>query len=143
MFMDNYLSLYMLPEFAMPKPIGFYLKELDGLITGAMAEVFAKRGLQRRHWQVLATLPDTPDSVSVGLAPFWTEEAITLTEVLDDLSGLVTVGELIELTDEGRVVRDELEEGVRGVRERVMAGLTGEDYERCVATLERMCANLT
>ncbi|GLZ76958.1 hypothetical protein Afil01_17650 [Actinorhabdospora filicis] len=130
------------------KPIGFYLKRLDGLITAAFDEVLAGHGLRRRHWQVLTTLaerPGAPGELAARLAPFWTEEDVSFASVLDDLigRGLVTVADLVEITETGRATQKELEVGVDGFRARMMTGLDREDYEKCVAALDRMCANLT
>lgn len=130
------------------KPIGFYLKRLDGLISAAFDEIFAGRGLRRRHWQVLTTLterPGTPGELAARLAPFWTSDGATFTAVMDDLAarGLVTLGEPVEITAGGSALQRELAAGVEGFRERMMTGLSTGDYEKCVAVLDRMCANLT
>jgi hypothetical protein len=38
------------------RPIGYWLKHLDGLIEAAFSRTLAGQGVTRRHWQALKTL---------------------------------------------------------------------------------------
>src|SRR6266516_4356607 len=102
----------------MQKPIGYWLKTLDLLIDENFDHALAAEGVQRRHWQILnivKTSPATKATIAAALDPFWTEGAITLDDIRERAN----------------------------LREKIMAGLTAEQYTQTVAVLERMAANLT
>ena len=43
------------------RPIGYWLKHLDGLLEQTFDHVLARNGVRRRHWQVLDTLRGGPE----------------------------------------------------------------------------------
>ncbi len=103
--------------------------------------------MQRRHWQILnivKTSPATNAGIAAALGPFWTEGAITLDEVLDDMTrrGWITGQEPRQLTPGGEAALDAIRERTN-LREKIMAGLTAEQYTQAIAVLEQMDANLT
>jgi len=131
----------------MQKPIGHWLKTLDRLIDENFDRALAAEGVQRRHWQILnivKTSPATNSTIAAALAPFWTEGAITLDEVLADMTrrGWITGHEPRQLTAAGEAALDAIRERT-SLREKIMAGLTAEQYTQTVAILEQMAANLT
>jgi len=131
----------------MQKPIGHWLKTLDRLIDENFDRALAAEGVQRRHWQILnivKTSPATNSTIATALGPFWTEGAITLDEVLADMTrrGWITGHEPRQLTAAGEAALDAIRERT-SLREKIMAGLTAEQYTQTVAVLEQMAANLT
>jgi len=131
----------------MQKPIGHWLKTLDRLIDENFDRALAAEGAQRRHWQILnivKTSPATNAKIAAALGPFWTEGAITLDEVLADMTrrGWITGHEPRQLTAAGEAALDAIRERT-SLREKIMAGLTAEQYTQTVAILEQMAANLT
>jgi DNA-binding PadR family transcriptional regulator len=131
----------------MQKPIGHWLKTLDRLIDENFDRALAAEGVQRRHWQILnivKTSPATNSTIAAALGPFWTEGAITLDEVLADMTrrGWITGHEPRQLTAAGEAALDAIRERT-SLREKIMAGLTAEQYTQTVAILEQMAANLT
>jgi hypothetical protein len=135
----------------MDKPIGFWLKHLDGLIDRTFDHVLGRSGLQRRHWQVLNTVHDGGAGagraeVAEALRPFWaTHGGPSQREIVDDLmtrGWLRADGEAYALTDQGRRAHADLLAEVAGIRARSLDGLTGDDYSAAVGTLRRMSANL-
>jgi len=131
----------------MQKPIGHWLKTLDRLIDENFDRALAAEGVQRRHWQILnivKTSPATNSTIATALGPFWTEGAITLDEVLADMTrrGWITGHEPRQLTAAGEAALDAIRERT-SLREKIMAGLTAEQYTQTVAILEQMAANLT
>jgi DNA-binding PadR family transcriptional regulator len=131
----------------MQKPIGHWLKTLDRLIDENFDRALAAEGVQRRHWQILnivKTSPATNSTIAAALGPFWTEGAITLDEVLADMTrrGWITGHEPRQLTAAGEAALDAIRERT-SLREKIMAGLTAEQYTQTVAVLEQMAANLT
>ena len=131
----------------MQKPIGYWLKTLDRLIDENFDRALAAEGVQRRHWQILnivTTSPATRAKIAGALDPFWTEGAITVDEILDDMTrrGWITGQEPRQLTDAGEAALDAIRERTN-LREKIMTGLTAEQYTQTVAVLEQMAANLT
>ena len=131
----------------MQKPIGYWLKTLDRLIDENFDRALAAEGAQRRHWQILnivKTSPATNARIAAALDPFWTEGAITLDEALADMTrrGWITGQEPRQLTHGGEAALDAIRERTN-LREKIMAGLTAEQYAQTVAVLEQMAANLT
>jgi hypothetical protein len=131
----------------MQKPIGYWLKTLDRLIDENFDRALAAEGAQRRHWQILnivKTSPATNARIAAALDPFWTEGAITLDEALADMTrrGWITGQGPRQLTQGGEAALDAIRERTN-LREKIMAGLTAEQYTQTVAVLEQMAANLT
>jgi DNA-binding PadR family transcriptional regulator len=131
----------------MQKPIGYWLKTLDRLIDENLDCALAAERVQRRHWQILnivKTSPSTKAEIAAALDPFWTESAITLDQALADMTrrGWITGPEPRQLTQGGEAALSAIRERTN-LREKIMAGLTAEQYTQTVAVLERMAANLT
>jgi hypothetical protein len=131
----------------MNKPIGYWLKTLDRLIDEYFDRALADQGVQRRHWQILNILQASPApdaEIAAALGPFWAEGAITPGEVLDDLTrrGWITGHEPRQLTQDGEAALDAIRERT-SLCEKIMAGLTAEQYTQTVAVLEQMAASLT
>ncbi|MES4906932.1 MULTISPECIES: MarR family winged helix-turn-helix transcriptional regulator [unclassified Streptomyces] len=132
------------------KPIGYWLKHLDGLIEADFERTLADSGLARRHWQVLHSLstgPKTPDELTAALRPFWGEGAITLDEVLDGLErrgwvareGAEAPYALTPLGVEGHAV---VAGRIGEARRRITGGVSDEEYLATVDVLRRMAENI-
>lgn len=129
------------------KPIGYWLKHLDTLINVHFDRTLADFEIGRRHWQVLNTLAGGPRSgqeLEAALAPFWEEGAVTLAEVLDDLTSRGWVGHSngLSLTDAGTRAHSHVAARIGEAREMMLGGLTADDYLRTVEVLERMSSNV-
>lgn len=131
-----------------PKPIGYWLKHLHNLLETQFDATLADLRLGRRHWQVLNALSCgalTPQELRQALAPFWSEGAIDLDEVRDDLNarGWIGVqGEALALSAAGRAAHAEAEARIDGTRATVLAGLSAEQYAETVRTLSVMAGNV-
>ncbi|MER7794158.1 winged helix DNA-binding protein [Streptomyces sp. NPDC097640] len=132
------------------KPIGYWLKRLDGLIEADFERTLSDSGLVRRHWQVLNTLAEGARStaeLTAALRPFWGEGAVTLDEVLGDLErrGWVVqegAGGPYALTSPGVEGHAVVAERIGAARRRITDGVTGEEYLATVGVLRRMAENL-
>ncbi|GLY80985.1 MarR family winged helix-turn-helix transcriptional regulator [Actinoallomurus iriomotensis] len=130
------------------RPIGYWLKHLDGLLESTLDRALAGHTLSRRHWQAMNAIRDAPltaDGLRDALRPFWGEGAITLEDVLGDLAerGWVTEDDgRYALTAPGRTAHAAVAERVGETRRAVLDGLTEQDYVATVRTLSRMAANL-
>lgn len=135
------------------RPIGYWLKLVDSLISEQFATSLEEHGVTRRQWQLLNLLgakPHTSQELMSALAPFFDEvspegEPASPAEHLSELleSGWVAQdGDSYALTDRGKISLERLTELVEGMRERSSAGVTQEQYETTIATLQRVATNL-
>ena len=137
------------------RPVGYWLKLVDRLIDQSFDDVFHRTGLTRRHWQVLNMIRDgvgdatTVDSV---LSPFTAvggsgpagQAAGVRAEIADlQARGWVTqVGARWEVTVAGQHAYHDLLDAVSVSREQLAEGISREQYEQTIATLEQMARNL-
>jgi DNA-binding MarR family transcriptional regulator len=130
------------------RPIGYWLKKLDGLIDGEFERQLGEAGLSRRQWQLLNLLEDGPRSapeLQAELEPFVQDAPDELSEAL---SGLVTRGwadskdNVVSLTETGQAQFGFVKTKVAEVRQSSMIGISAEEYQATIDLLARMAANL-
>ena len=131
------------------KPIGYWLKHLDGLIESTFEKTLAEEDLCRRHWQIINTLKSSPSDTTVlseALMPFWKEGEVTLDQALHELIGRGWItrldGGFYALTSSGEAAHAAVAERVAVTRRSLMNSLAPEDYSAAVRTLRRMAENL-
>lgn len=139
------------------RPIGFWLKLVDRLIDEQFASTLEEHGVTRRQWQLLNVLSNgeaTVAQLDAAVAPFLSAgigdsgepgEPETSAEHLSELIESAWVDATssgYELTERGTVAFDKLETVVSELRGRLSDGLTAEQYDMTVASLERMARNL-
>ena len=131
------------------RPIGYWLKHLDGLIESTFDKALAEEGLSRRHWQIMNTLKSNPaDTTALGeaLMPFWKEGEVTLDQALHELIGRGWItrldGGFYALTSSSDTAHAAVAERVAATRRSLMSGLAPKDYLATVRTLRRMAENL-
>ncbi|HEU4397797.1 MAG TPA: MarR family transcriptional regulator [Actinomycetota bacterium] len=131
------------------RPIGYWLKHLDGLIEAAFERTLTGQGVTRRHWQALNTLherPSTQTAIADALSPFLTDDPGADQRVIDELvaRGWVEQGEdnVLKLTPVGTGVHAGLLERIQAMRWRLVRGVTQEEYLATVDVLRRMAGNL-
>jgi hypothetical protein len=122
------------------RPIGFWLRAVDRLISREFAEAFAAEEIDRRDWMLLNAL-----SGDVQLPPF-ADRFVRKGKRLRRLEERGWAEEQGDgswtLTDEGRQVRARLAETVDGIRSRVAGAVPPEDYATTIASLEAMAREL-
>ncbi|GIJ46361.1 hypothetical protein Val02_32470 [Virgisporangium aliadipatigenens] len=128
----------------MERPIGYWLKRLDGRIETAFARVLAGEQLTRRHWQLLNVVRETPrDAAGIAgaLHPF--------TGVDETLDGLTRRGWIAGddagrygLTPAGVAGYAAVAEKAHAMRAAMADGVTEDDYRTTLRVLRRMTDNL-
>ncbi len=128
------------------RPIGWWLKEADARLDAAFDSLLSARGVDRREWQVLATLAGSSTrraDVVASLAPF--DEPAVLEDVIEEFKQRGWVEEsngLLRLTPAGADEQAALAPLVEGVRRHVAAALPEQDYLTLVRLLARLVAGL-
>ncbi|MEP6649204.1 MAG: MarR family winged helix-turn-helix transcriptional regulator [Lapillicoccus sp.] len=130
------------------RPIGYWVKTVDRLIDTQFDEALAEHDVTRRQWQLLSTRaagPRTVTELDNAVAPFLADAAETSAGHLAPLLGRgLVAGEdaRYALTPAGETATDALRGSVGRVRTQLVAGLDPGEYERTVATLEKMARAL-
>ncbi len=132
-----------------PRPIGYWLKLVDRLIDEQFASTLEEHGVTRRQWQLMNVLsrePSTVEQLDAAVAPFLSaDDSETSAEHLTELIESAWVDATVtgyELTERGRGAFERLADVVATQRTVVAEGVTPEQYEQTIATLERMARNL-
>ncbi len=136
-----------------PRPIGFWLQLVDRLIEDRFATTLEEHGVTRRQWQLLNILSirdATGAELNSEVAPMRSpaDDPADSESVPEHLAELVDSGWVAEtasgfgITDPGRVAFERLAAVVTTIRESTTDGITAEQYEQTLATLERMARNL-
>jgi DNA-binding MarR family transcriptional regulator len=135
------------------RPLGYWLRAIEGPLRQNMRDAFATFGVTRREWRALTTLksgPATLEDIQVALPPRrHGGEAHprhrTLQQVLD---GFVARGWAsldrgsYVLTAEGERIHDAVLTNVQTVRARVTADIPDADYATTMATLQKIATNV-
>ena len=131
---------------AMSRPVGWWLKEADARLDAAFDRSLAGRDVDRRGWQVLATLArrSTPrEEVVASLAAFDSPAAVeVVVQNQCSLGWIEEDGGLLWLTADGEREHVDLAPLIEGVRVRVAAVLPPADYNTLARLLERLVAAL-
>ena len=135
------------------RPLGYWLKLVDSLISEQFANSLEEHGVTRRQWQLLNVLSlgsATGGELTAALAPFFgqvqaEDEPTSPSEHLSELveSGWVAEeGHTFTLTERGSVSLVRLTEIVDEMREESSAGISADEYATTVSSLKQMALNL-
>jgi DNA-binding MarR family transcriptional regulator len=131
---------------ALSRPVGWWLKEADALLDAAFDAALEGCDVDRRGWQVLASLAREPMSrgdVLAALASFDPPDVVH--GVLEDLSARGWIEEdrgRLRLTAHGSEQQRVLAPRVDAVRQKVSASLPQDDYLQLVSLLARLVNGL-
>jgi DNA-binding MarR family transcriptional regulator len=132
---------------ARSRPIGWWLKEADARIDAAFDRALGPAGLDRRRWQLLASLSRGPaDQGDLAGALRRFDDRADVDVVVGDLidTGLVTrePDGRLALTAHGATIHARAAEEVAVVRERVAAALGTDGYVRLIELLGHLVTAL-
>lgn len=128
-------------------PIGWYLKEADSLITQFTNSAFESFGLNRFHWQVLKNIA-AHGKISKELYYHQVSRFLTMAELDEIMETLHTrnwichTNDLYSFTDTGKQEYAAIEALQLKCREKIMEGITEEEYLNAINFLEKMIRNL-
>ncbi|WP_124727471.1 MarR family winged helix-turn-helix transcriptional regulator [Staphylospora marina] len=136
------------------KPIGWWLKEADRAITRFSAKKLQELGLNRFQWQVLNVLreqgPVPARKIHEQVKLFVDEPSFA--EMLRRFAGQGWIhlsdeqdpmDQMLSLTPEGEKAHAAAWEKQRQVRERLMEGISDEEYLTVIRVLQKITENLS
>lgn len=120
------------------RPLGYWLRAVDGLIAAEFHAAFAADDASRRDWRILNLLDGDVD------APGLVErlQRGKKLRALADRGWIAEVDGRWTLTDEGRAAKERLAAIVGGVREKVAGSVSAEDFATTIASLEAIARTL-
>jgi len=123
-----------------PRPLGYWLRAVDGLITRAFAEALDAEGVSRRDWMVLNVLSGDVDAP--GLAERLARKGKRLRS-LEDRGWVLEQGDgTWVLTDLGRAEKERIGAIVDGIRSRVTGAIGDDAYTQLTTSLEAIAREL-
>ncbi|QIS05094.1 MarR family transcriptional regulator [Nocardia brasiliensis] len=133
---------------AVQRRIGYWLVELDRLITERFEEDLAAGGLSRRHWQILHALADGPQragEVRAALDAFLTDAAEWDAEVaaLVAAGSVVADAGMLALTEVGRNIHSRAWTRIRARRRAMTEGVSETQFAETLWVLQKMAANMS
>jgi DNA-binding MarR family transcriptional regulator len=133
------------------KPIGYWLKHADEVITEHVDRVLSDNGFTRSRWQVLNIIYQTGTTTRSGVFDAM-QTFIDICQLDEIIGGFMEEGWLVKhgegngaqltLTAAGKAKRESIFELQRDVRRRAMRGITEREYATVIDVLERMVRNL-
>ena len=138
-------------DIAKHKPIGYWLKHADNVITEHVDKVLSENGFTRSRWQVLNIVYQAGTITRSGV--LHTMQTFIDPSQLDEIiDGFIKEGWLVKhgeqegaqltLTEAGKAQREIIFELQSEVRRRTMQGITEREYAMVIDVLERMVKNL-
>lgn len=118
------------------RPLGYWLRVVDALLTREFASALAAEGASRREWMLLNVVSG---DVRGPLPAHRHGKGLRR---LEERGWIARRDDEWELTDEGRAARDRLGAIVAGIRERVTSAIGPDGYRALVGSLESIAREL-
>jgi len=129
-------------EQALTHPIGWWLKEADARLNAAFDFALQDTGVDRRGWQVLASLSRGPAQRSELVSTFASfDPPAAIEETIDRMNsqGWIEVSaDITRLTQRGVEKQEALALVIDGVRQQVSTALPRPEYTALVGLLARL-----
>jgi DNA-binding MarR family transcriptional regulator len=128
-------------------PIGYYLKKADNLLTRAIDKIQASSHLTRTGWQVLHAIHEEGQleeaTLAILMRPFATGDILqTLLTELRKAGLIETKAGALVLTESGIKRHEASFTRQQEFRQRLMSGISRQEYEQAVQTLQKLIDNL-
>lgn len=128
-------------------PIGYWIKEADNLLTAGIDAIHSKAGITRTGWQVLNSIHENGSLQETSLfdllSPFANKES--LEQILVKLANNNLIEEkegILFLTSGGNELYQQCFDQQKAFRQKARAGISDQDYQTAILTLQRMVENL-
>lgn len=126
------------------KPIGYYLKKADNLLTGSINNIHAELGLTRTGWQILNSIKEGTDKHTILAQLSGFASAEQLNETFSSLAarGWIVDNSTLKLTGEGEETFKNCLQKQTVLRQKSMQNITEQEYLQLITTLEKIIDNL-
>ncbi len=122
------------------RPLGYWLRTVDGLLTREFSAAFEAEGVSRRDWMLLSILSGDVDAPRFG--GHLARKAKRL-RALADRGWVEEQGDgTWTLTDDGRAAKERLAGIVDGIRARVAGAVGPEEFDALTASLQAIAREL-
>lgn len=129
------------------RPIGYWLKRADQLLTARIDEAQRENGLTRLEWQILNVIHDGrvvhSERVVESFRPF--ASAFDVIGTLDGLAGrhvVTSTDDAFSLTEVGAEIYERALAVQQDIRREAFDGVSQSDYDTTMRVIERVVANL-
>lgn len=121
------------------RPLGYWLRVVDRLISREFAAALEAEGVSRRDWMLLKMLSGDVDAPDLRGRIARRGKRIRR---LEERGWVLRGDDGWQLTDEGRTAKDRLSDIVQGVRARVSGAVSPQDWATLTASLESIARAL-
>ncbi|MFE2288816.1 MarR family winged helix-turn-helix transcriptional regulator [Streptomyces sp. NPDC059443] len=137
-----------LPNVREQRPLGHWVKRIDGAIEEGLGRLLATDGLNRRAWQVLNTISRGPINITAldeRMAAFLSADEPTMRPHVERFVergwAHVTDDGAVALTEEGRRAHQQVSEQSGALMVRMMECLSIEEHEVLMELLQRVATH--
>ncbi len=127
------------------KPIGYWLKRADEVLTERIDDAQRVNGLTRIDWQILNVIQEagsaTGEEIAEKLQPF--ADARAIHDAITRLGGRGLLAGSYSLSTLGQRTHATALVLQKEVRQQAMRGISEGDYESTIAVLQQIVENLT
>lgn len=129
-------------------PIGYWIKQVDELLTKGINEMQSSFGLTRTDWQILNSIKENGQNS--------TSELLSLMRPFVDQNSLDSIlkkfrankllsdeTEKLTLTDRGTELHKACMEKQKSFRQKAMTHISEQQYQETIITLKKIIENLT
>lgn len=129
------------------RPIGYWLKRADALLTARIDEAQRENGLTRLEWQILNVIHDArvvhSERVVESLRPFASAfDVIGTLDSLAERSVVASADDAFSLTEAGEEMYERALAVQQDIRRQAFEGISEGEYDTTMRALERLVANL-
>ncbi|HZZ45569.1 MAG TPA: hypothetical protein VFE65_01645 [Pseudonocardia sp.] len=133
---------------AQDRPLGWWLKHVEGLREVAFDRSLEREGIARRHWQLLNVIAGGAGSVAEAQDAYLrlnvdTADLPATSDQLLARGWLYYRAGRLEVTPVGAATRERLASALAAHRDLLTAGIDSEHYRITVNTLRRIAGNLS
>lgn len=127
-------------------PIGYWIKQVDNILTKGIDDIQSSFGMTRTDWQILNSVSENETIEKIELTKIMSP--FLDTNLIDDILKKLKDRHLIDennqkliLTDKGEKQHSQCLEKQKLFRQKTMTGISQQDYQVTVLTLQKIIEN--
>lgn len=129
------------------KPIGYWVKQVDEVLTQGINNIHMAFGITRTDWQMLHTIHEhgsiNSSKLTDILKPFADARALEKITIKFRQQTLLHTGDeaVLSLSEQGRQLHIACLERQQAFRKKVMNGITDQEYVAAISVLQKIVEN--